>query len=351
MKTCPICGSELHVSRSSVVCDCCHVGVDLEYHTVLIGDSVPTYIMESWAAFRTILEKKVTLAVSKAQLFTEGFSLVDTIFYSDITKYDESVPEVIIGYCGVPAILFKALLFSYKETSNSFLSVIDELNPDTLLSAWFMANERTVDDFNYDESKVLSVVLSPTWVDCAEAIKANTVIDPLRMTESELIYCGLTCNKFPLLRDVPFADALTTLKFFMYEQSKFVHNQNPRLYRWNKPVDAALKDICPELMVVNTHTDSTFVDWLFATHTPWLITEEEAEPMRKPLKLLWERYGERFSIAKQLISKRYEVSNANTYIKYWEGIRATFSEVMSHIGDYGSGDSAANRTYRNSDKL
>ena len=321
MLTCPICGGELHVTKDSIVCEHCRTGVDLQNRTILVSENVPEFILESWIVFKLILTNRVTIAASKAQLFTEAFSLKDTVLYADVSEYDENAPDILIGYCGVPAILFKSLLLSYKRTEHCLLSVLDDLNPDTLLSTWFMSEKRDASSFGYDEQKVLSTILAPTWVDCAEAAFDNSLIDPMQMSESELLYCGMTCNKFPMLVDVAFKDALPVIKDFLLQQSKFVHDNNPRLYRWNKPIDAALKDICPELNVVNTHKDSTFVDWLFATSTPWLISEKEAEPMRKPFRLLWERYGSKYSVASKTINLLYQTSNAVTYMRYWQKMR------------------------------
>lgn len=323
--TCPICGKVLTIEGSKAFCTQCRIGVNLSEHKAFIMDDAPSFVRESYGSLRTIVQRKPALVCSTSQLFSKDFSLKDTIVYSGLVGYSDESPRIILGYYGVPAIVYKALVLSYKACAKHLINDIPMLDTDTLLSTWFISTVRDASRFEYDEQLTLSTLLAPTWIDCAEASFGHSVIDPLKMSESEMVYCGLTCNKFPILADVEYSSALETIRDFMFNQLKFVHDANERLYRWNKPIDDALRDVCPEFRVSNTHKDRTFVDWLFATNMPWLAKEEDIAPMRAPLSTLWGRYGAKNSVAFDTINSMYEVDNAQTYIKYWQSIRKRLS--------------------------
>lgn len=333
---CSNCLGNIKFEDGSASCDNCGIIVNLSTHTATLSKDAPIWVQESYKVLCEIARTKPMFVFGKNQLFTKNFKANDCSIYSSPEYIDDETPSFFIAYNGIVSRFLKILLFNYINVGDNIEKVLTTITPESLLSIWLLnSHNPSRSELTYDSVKTLTAIMAPTWIDCANAVFDDLPRDISRWTESEMLYAYMICNKLPLLEGIAYKDALSVLKKFILEKSKFVYEKNEKL-SWTED-DMKYLDECsimchsnPELYTNNWGSlGYDNIAWLFGTNSiarPIMFKDEieyeHAQKASDGLYRLWTRYGTPNSRAiKTLRGLSNDTGVKAAYITYWERMR------------------------------
>lgn len=322
---CKYCNSPL-IQKSSTILECpkCHVRVDMVRTEAIPMAESPDYIKDSYAILlRAATYQDDLFVFGKKQLFDEEFRTKDCIV-SDAASVSKDMPEELLVYQGIDAGTFKKLLLQFHKDGVDIPNSIKSMSAGRRFFVEYMLPVEQ-DCMSYQQFKTLSALVTMTWADCYEVYRNNIPFNIYDMPKSSVLYSLVACNKSGVIQNMRFERVSDALVDFMYNQSKFIHNQNPQIGTTtikNETAEVILAS-CPELWSANTHSyDEDFVLWLFATNAPYRdLKERTSLATAKGLEVMWFRYGAPYSVAQDMYMNLYEGSNTEAYIKYWTAAR------------------------------
>ena len=350
---CPICGRNYTVNGTTLTCEHCHYSIH-DSSFVTLESGVEPYVRDSVMFMEKVLNGKVLLAYGQHQLFDKDFSLQTTV----IVPIDaRCVGEYADGEMKVLLSLGKAFSKFYVQDLYNGISFCTQINPTlrdnkttgSLILQWACYNESQL---TAAEEQALSAYVSPTWFDVAEVLLYRPYKSICDMSESEIFYNVLSCNKAAVVQDFRSALRITEklaehvihlTKFCIYNNvKKCVPNPSTNTFLIGTQFQRAVKavtDSVPDLITTNSHI--VFNNFIFGTSScltledPLLAnirTHEDLKHIESNARLfnrLWKAFGEPTTKAsiesyESLVRQHWTPvpdTMAMVVVRYWEIIR------------------------------
>lgn len=260
--TCPICGRPHVTTDTTVSCDTCGYSI-INGMFLECNQSELPHIRDSFELINNVLDGKVLMSYGKHQLFEPEFRLETTTVIPIDTRCAGNYPT---DNMNVLISAGKALSKFYVQDLYNGIVLGTRINPTlrdnktaaSLMLQWMGYKTPHLSAAN---EQALSAYAAPTWFDVVCVLLYHSYKSITQMSESEIFYSVLSCNKAAIVQDFLSPSKVTQqLAQRIIDQAKFcVYNPhkaltpkasvNPYLTgsKFTKAVQAVI-DSSPELI-------------------------------------------------------------------------------------------------------